>query len=647
MCYNNPVMKYTNICGYRTLNQYVDYKLSLLKDKEPTYELLYELMFNDESNIMFERSRGVKIEKVTYGEAKKKVDLYAKNIKAKLHNLPKHAVVGIYLDNDETWIEIFWAILKAGFNPLLLNLRLSNEILNKVLKDTNCQVVIGKEDTKLNAEIVLPSDLVNENIEEQNYEFGEAIYVMSSGTTNNVKLCAYTAKEFFNIVKQARYVITNNPLAKKHYEGELKLLAFLPFYHIFGLVALYTWFSYFARTFVILNDLAPQTIQNTIRRHHVTHIFAVPLFWEKTYESAIKVIKSRGEKTYNKFLKGMNIADKIGDVPLLGKLFIKSAFKEVRQNLFGDSVYFMITGGSHIDKKVISFFNNIGYHLANGYGMSEIGITSFELSNKNKLLNSCSIGNPLPGVEYQTNEEHELLINSPCAASYVIEGEKKTDVANTWFNSHDLAEYKNGRYYLLGRSDDLVVSVTGENLNPNIVEELLFVEDTNGVCLIKDKETRVPVLLVSINKFLRKEKVDAISNKIKELINQNNLGNQIGKIDFVTEEFISGDEFKKNRKKIEDRYFSGDMLRYCFETSDELEDEINKTVKKYFAIALDKKAEDIALDADFFLDEGGTSLDYFALISKLQNDMGVNLVATDKNPLHTVRQVSDYLRSHL
>ena len=167
------------------------------------------------------------------------------------------------------------------------------------------------------------------------------------------------------------------------------------------------------------------------------------------------------------------------------------------------------------------------------------------------------------------------------------------------------------------------------------------------MCLIKDKETRVPILLVSINRFLKKEKVDAISNKIKTLINQNNLGNQIGKIEFVTEEFIVGDEFKKNRKKIEDRYLSGDMSRYCYKSEIEEEDEINKTVKKYFAIALDKSIEDIALDADFFLDEGGTSLDYFALISKLQNDFNVNIVSSEENPLHTVRQVSDYLRSRL
>lgn len=645
MCYNCTVMKYTNLHGFKTIKPYVEYKLSLLKDKTPSYSLLFELMHNDESNTMFERSKGVKIEKVTYGEAKRKAEIYAANIKNKYPKLKQNSVIGIYLDNSDTWMEIFWGILKAGFNPLLLNLRLSNITLNKALKSVNCSVVIG-ENVSLDAEVISPNELEKDlNINLSN-DFGDAIFVMSSGTTNNIKLCAYTADEFFNIVKQAKYVIDGNPLAKKHYEGELKLLAFLPFYHIFGLVAVYTWFAYFARTFVLLNDLAPQTIQNTIRRHKVTHIFAVPLFWQKTYEAAIKTIKARGDKTYNKFLKGMRLMDKFGDTPILGSL-LRNAFKEVRENMFGESVCFMITGGSHIDSRVISFFNNIGYHLTNGYGMSEVGISSFEMSLKKKVVKSCSVGNPLPGVEYQINENHELLIKSHSAAHYVIEGNNKVEVSGNWYNSHDLAEYRNGRYYLLGRNDDLVVSITGENLNPNIIEESLFVEDTNGVCLIKDESTGVPILLVSVNRFIPRKKLDNISTQIKTLIQENNLGNQIGKIDFVTSYFITGDEFKMNRKKIAEEYFKGTMLRYSFENDEEIEDEINKKVKDYFAIALNKKAEDIALDADFFLDEGGTSLDYFALIAKLQNDFGVSLISNEENPLHTVRQVSDYLRSHL
>ena len=645
MCYNFTVMKYTNLHGFKTIKPYIEYKLSLIKDKEPSYALLFELMHNDESNSMFERSKGMRIEKITYGEAKRKAEIYAANIKNRYPKLEQNSVIGIYLENSDTWMEIFWGILKAGFNPLLLNLRLSSVTLNKALKSVNCSIVIG-ENANLDVEVVSPEQLSKDLDLNLTNEFGDSIFVMSSGTTNNIKLCAYTAIEFFNIVKQAEYVIKSNPLVQKHYNGELKLLAFLPFYHIFGLVALYVWFGYFARTFVLLNDLSPQTIQITIRKHKVTHIFAVPLFWQKTYEAAIKTIKSRGEKTYNKFLKGMALADKYGDTPILGKL-IKNAFKEVRENMFGDSVYFMITGGSHIDSRVISFFNNIGYHLTNGYGMSEIGISSFELSSKNKVVNSCSVGNPLPGVEYQINENGELLIKSCGSAHYILEGDKRINVSGNWFNSHDLAEYKNGRYYLLGRSDDLVVSITGENLNPNIIEESLLVDDINGVCLIKDKDTGVPILLVSINRFMPKKKLDSITSKIKTLIQEYNLGNQIGKIDFVTSPFITGDEFKMNRKKIAKDYFKGTMLRYSFENDQGIEDEINKKVKEYFAETLNKETEEIGLDKDFFLDEGGTSLDYFALIVKLQNDFGVSLIPNDENPLHTVRQISDYLRSNL
>ena len=89
------------------------------------------------------------------------------------------------------------------------------------------------------------------------------------------------------------------------------------------------------------------------------------------------------------------------------------------------------------------------------------------------------------------------------------------------------------------------------------------------------------------------------------------------------------------------------MLRYSFESDQEIEDEINKKVKEYFAETLNKEADEIGLDKDFFLDEGGTSLDYFALIVKLQNDFGISLIPNDENPLHTVRQISDYLRSNL
>jgi long-subunit acyl-CoA synthetase (AMP-forming) len=138
-------------------------------------------------------------------------------------------------------------------------------------------------------------------------EFGKEILILSSGTSGRVKICAYTALEFYFQISDSCRMVEQCALLKKHYECRLKLLALLPFYHIFGLTAVYLWFSFFSRTFVHLSDLSPETVVNTIKRHKVTHIFAVPLFWEKVYKAAIKTIKKRGEKTYAKFCKAIKI----------------------------------------------------------------------------------------------------------------------------------------------------------------------------------------------------------------------------------------------------------------------------------------------------------------------------------------------------
>ena len=59
------------------------------------------------------------------------------------------------------------------------------------------------------------------------------------------------------------------------------------------------------------------------------HIFGVALFWESVYSQGMSGIKARGEKTVAKFEKGLRISRIIGDVPLLGSLFSKIAFREV------------------------------------------------------------------------------------------------------------------------------------------------------------------------------------------------------------------------------------------------------------------------------------------------------------------------------
>ena len=463
-------MKVTNIAGFSNIDEYVKYKSNKLREKSPCFDNLFELMFSEKENTLWETNNGYRIIKTTYGETYHTILKKATTLKALLDGNQKNHIVGIYMQNSLEWIENFWAIMKCGYCPLLLNTRMDTTVIDDLLSRHNVAAVIS-DGQEFSVHTILSNTIVPNDVPIEKCECGKEILIMSSGTTNSVKICSYNASAIYNQILNAEQIVRKSKLIKKHYNGELKLLTFLPFYHIFGLTAMYMWFAFYSRTFVYLKDLSSHTILNTIRRHNVTHIFAVPLFWNKVYTEALKKIKERGEKTYQKFQKGLKISNALSGIPFLAKGFRKKFLKEIRDNLFGESICFMITGGGVISSDVMSFFNGIGYHLSNGYGMSEIGITSVELSENNNILNSCSIGVPMASVEYRINDNKELLIRGSSLCQFYYDGKEKIEMGDSWFNSKDLAEERNGRYYLLGRTDDLVVSSSGENLNPNLLKK--------------------------------------------------------------------------------------------------------------------------------------------------------------------------------
>ena len=636
-------MKNLGLGQYNTIDEFVEAKLQRLDAAEAGFDTLFELMFSEKENLMYEQSVGYRMKQTTYGEAYEDI-LRLSGVVRRTLGLPANAIVGLSMDNSLLWLEMFWAILRAGYRPLLINLRLSDAAVAQAIRDCGAQAVIS-DGRQYGVRTVAADKIYPDGAPYAASDFGSELLVMSSGTSDHLKICAYSAEEFRCQIHDSYQIIKECALIKQHYDGHIKQLCFLPFYHVFGLIAVYIWFAFFSRAFVQLNDLSPQTIVNTIKRHKVTHIFAVPLFWETVYDQAIKTIKSRGDKTYQKFLKGMQLSRRLGSMPLLGNAFTKAAFREVRENLFGESICFLITGGSAIRPEVIEFFNAIGYRLADGYGMTEIGITSVELSGDRHLLNACSVGKPMTYAEYKLNEKGELLVRGRVIAKYIIEDGKKTVTDKTaWFNTRDLAVCENGKYRILGRADDLIVAANGENLNPNLAEPLLRTAGANGVCLISDGKT--PVLLVSVNRYITAEQLDALDKQIKAQMAANNLTGQIGRTVYIADPLMKDDEFKLNRKRLRADYCAGRLQAVDPRThSDSGQDELMRHLRQMIAVALDRQESEVAPQSDFFADLGGTSLDYFALIAKLQEDFSLPFPQNDGKSLSTAQELYDYIRN--
>ena len=623
------------------MNAYVADKLRRFDAMGRSFEALFELMFSERENILYERSDGYRIVKTSYGEAREETLRRAAALKKRLAALPRDAAVGLYMDNGLEWIECFWAILCAGFRPLLMNLRLDARTLESALEAVKAAAVIS-DGKRFSVPTIDAAELLGDEAPLAGPVFGSELMVMSSGTSGSVKLCAYGAEELYCQIRDSSKLIRRCRAIRRFYRGSFKLLAFLPFYHIFGLTAVYIWFGFFARTFVHLKDYAPQTILNTIRRHGVTHVFAVPLLWERVYAEARRRIRGRGEKTLRRFERALALADRLGRAPLLGALFSRFAFREVRDNLFGESIRFMISGGSGIRPEALSFFNGIGYRLANGYGASEIGIASVELSPGSRWLGRGFVGKPLSSLTYEINSEGELLVRGSSTARAIWENGELRPRGET-FNTHDLAECERGHYRILGRRDDLVIGPDGENLNPNLIEERLRGDRCGELCLI---DAGGPTLLVAAPRGLGAAELAERERALRGRLSEAGLAGRIGRLVFVPGPLMAPDEIKLNRRRLREDFLSGRLLPLTPASGDgAAADALLDSLRAAIAAELGKEPEDVGARADFFLDLGGSSLDYFALISALRAEYGVDFPTEDGGSLSTAEALAAYIRS--
>ena len=638
-------MRLTNIDGYRTIDEYVTQKLADFEREEKTFETLFSYMFRESDNIMAESSDGYRVKKITYGECKAEILALAPHLALALDGVKKGSMVGLYMANSLEWIEIFWALLLCGYKPLLMNSRLNERVLESILADYGVEAVLS--DGKIFSVKTLLTDELSENVRTkamsplQNPVWENEIVFMSSGTTEKVKLCVYTGENLFYQIADSVSIVKHCPKIAAHYHGELKQLVLLPFYHVFGFIAVYVWFGFFSRTFVFPKDLQAQTVLNTVKKHNVTHIFAVPLVWDSIYKAALKKIRLRGEKTFAKFEKALRFAEKHGK---FGDWFARKAFKEIRQGLFGESVQFLISGGSFIQKETLAFFNGIGYHLTNGYGMTEIGITSVEISDNKKTLASGSIGRPFNYTQYRIGDTGELEVKGKTRAHSIWQGgiKRATDY-NEWFQTRDLAHSEGGRYYVGGRHDDLIVCENGENLNPVQTEKALLVESAEAVCLFESEGQ--PVLLVHVKDCYSSEKLQGVYDKILENIKTANLETVVRKIHVTPDPLLEDGDFKISRKKVAKRFKNGEFRLIDWQNMqrhlDEMLSALELEVRACVAEVLDKDPATVGVDANFFRDLDGSSLDYFALNDRIQTRYGVQLSAEEEQAPSTVREICD------
>ena len=586
-----------------------------------------------------------KVQTYKYSQSRKNAVAYASIISDMMIDEAKNRPLVLKVANGPHWGEMFWAILMSGFKPLLIDAKTNKEGTENLIAQAKAVAILTDDSNNYSVRKISLMDVLTEKADrvfEPTWE-NEVIFC-SSGTTGDVKMMVFNGENFAHQIAAATdFAETSKTLLYPKSMGPLRVLAMIPFHHIFGFVATYLWYLYFGANFVFPRTVAPSEIQWVCQKCQVTHVFSVPLFWDSLAQG-LERKKALEEENIQKRIDNL-IAYNLGKLPKGEAGPVGIVQNVIQKKLLGTKIKFCISGGGYLNKHTQEIINGIGYPLYNGYGMTEIGITSVELSPNVEDRLKGSIGIPLHGIEYtiKQNDKNvksgELLIKSPIThIREIIAGvEKNVSLdKNGYFASGDIAEKdEDGRYYLRGRIKDIIINANGENIFPDELE-IFFkrVEHVQAVCVLgvdkaNSTDQRI-VCVVEVDNNINDEELEALKKEMKR-VGQEDLtkGTKITEFYFARKKLPIANNMKVKRflvkKAIEDNspdYIPFDQKKEAkkFKNFDkETIDSILIPMRQIFSKILILPEFKIEDDGHWINDLGGDSMSYVELISTVQD----------------------------
>lgn len=636
----------------RQVKQFLAKNSAALKSSQKRLCDIYEIMFSSDENVLCETNDGFRIKYLTYGDVKAQIETAAAALYEKIGST--HSFVALEMDNSPEWIVAFWAILRSGNKPYLVNLRYPQSLTEGILKTLEIKYTVCLKESSLPTESIAVSSLISDAAAPPLDVFENEFAFSSSATSMNEVVCFFGGEQLAEQILNFEGIIKLEPRMTKHYKGSLKQLAFLPFYHVFGLFAVYFWFTFFGRTLVFLRDYSAETILKTCRRHKVTHIFAVPVLWHTIEQSVIKEAKKQGEKKFKKLQNALKFTTALQNLFGGGAAELsKWITKDVTDKIFGPSVMFCINGGSYLRDSALKLLNGLGYSTYNGYGMSEIGITSVELRRKPKWRNQNSIGKPFNSVEYKLDKNGVLLVKGSSLCKRKLVNGKEV-LLDGWFNTEDKMVCKDGNYFILGRTSDLVIGENGENINPDSVEKLFNVDSVKALSVLglNGQNGQELSLIAMVNEFISDQKLTQIKNEIYAINDTLPSTLAVKKFYFTFNELCPPTAIKVSRAQLVKKIENGEVKLTLFadmkgSSGGGEESPLTDKIKEIIAEVLDIKTSDIAYDTHLFYDLGATSIQYFSILTRLSEIFEISDYSKGDKYCYTTKEICEYIEKHL
>ena len=305
-----------------------------------------------------------------------------------------------------------------------------------------------------------------------------AVIVYTSGTTG---LSKGVVLAHASLTANVDYAIRTMPLNPGDH-----VLAFLPLAHAFGCA--FDFLFPFTRGchITFMNRLpSPRVIIKAFEEVRPHLILTVPLVLEKIYKSRIRPALGTGKM---QFLLAMPLVRRIVLTKMRTKLM----------DVFGGRFNELIVGGAALDTEVESFLKKIKFPFTIGYGLTECGpLVSYASPEMHKPF---SVGRLVDTLEARVLKSDpgdsvgEILVRGDNVMSGYYrnpEATAETLDADGWLHTGDMGHIDDeGFVFLKGRSKNMILSSSGQNIYPEeietrlnrmpYVEESLVVQAQNG-----------------------------------------------------------------------------------------------------------------------------------------------------------------------
>ncbi len=351
-----------------------------------------------------------------------------------------------------------------------------DEVMNKIKKENNTKVKyfismdLEKEEDNVYSEYELIKQ-GKELLESGNREFLDAkidaekmsIMLFTSGTTAMSKAVMLSHKNICANLMDIASVI-------KVDEND-RFLSFLPLHHTFECTVGFLYPISKGGAIAFCEGI--RHIADNIKEYQITAMISVPILFESMYKKVMKNIEKKGKLgTVQKGIKISQFLLKLG-IDIRKKLF-----KEIHETL-GGKVRLFVAGGAALDPEAEKGFNQLGFKMYQGYGLTESSPVIAAEDDKYQRIGS--IGKAFPSLDVKIedpNEEGvgELLAKGPSVmlGYYNNEEATKETLEDGWLHTGDLARIdKDGYIFISGRKKFVIVLKNGKNIYPEEIETLI------------------------------------------------------------------------------------------------------------------------------------------------------------------------------